>query len=406
MDVNRSDSFAKHYDTALNTILRPHQLQAVHFLLLRLLGEDVEQPNDQQAEDMNSDIPLTGAILADDMGTGKTLTALAVLWCLCRHGKGKAVIVCPSTLVDNWKAELKKWFPKNLDRTALFINGSNRSSGAKGTDSVIESFATSHPAMRPLLVLSYDMFRIYADVLNDITTFNTIICDEGHKIKNALGTKTTLALGNCCAMQRLVLTGTPIQNNLNELFAVVQFAAPGYLGDLKEFQTKYSDPITKHSTSSPLAVRAKERLRAALRRLLLRRDRDAILKSVLPPRIVTGVVCLMAGRQEDMYKSECAIISRGVSDVNDSEEDAISLHVSKHQCVDSNAFSRTMRGSCTNVDSNMMVLSKLLSLRQICSVPTISSADKEIVDLAAHLENSVKLRVSSSRNVDIMLLQL
>jgi DNA repair and recombination protein RAD54B len=147
-------------------------------------------------------------MLYADVGTGKTLVALSIVWSLCRNGKGKGVIVTPSSLVDNWKHEIQKWFPKTLSRTALFISGSNRGSGPRGTDSVVLDFASSHPSMRPLLVLSYDMFRIYADDLNGIASFHTIVCDEGHRLKNALGTKTTLALGNCGAMQRLVLTGT------------------------------------------------------------------------------------------------------------------------------------------------------------------------------------------------------
>lgn len=143
-----------------------------------------------------------------DMGTGKTFVALSVIWSLCRNGKGKGVIVCPSTLVGNWKKEILHWFPKTLGRTTLFILGSNSSRGSQGTDAIIEEFITSHAAIHPVLVLSYDMFRIYADFLNTIACFHTIICDEGHRLKNAYGTKTTLALGNCGAMQRVVLTGT------------------------------------------------------------------------------------------------------------------------------------------------------------------------------------------------------
>lgn len=384
--------FTQYFDPALAAVLRPHQLEAVKFLLPRLLGEEISQPIEldenylppQQSRD--SGIPLTGAVLADDMGTGKTLTALAVLWCLCRHGKGKGVIICPSSLVDNWRAEVKKWFPKNLDRSALYINGSNRSSGVKGTDSIVDLFASSHPSMRPLLVLSYDMFRIYSDVLNEITTFNTVICDEGHKIKNALGTKTTLALGNCCAMQRLVLTGTPIQNNLNELFAVVQFAAPGYLGDLKEFQTRYAVPIMKNPTSNA-AKQAKNQLRLALRRILLRRDRDAILKSVLPPRVVTGVVCRLSDAQREAYLAECAVLTneRALENSSNLVDEETALPLTKK--------ARTLEGSGPRGHETLMVLSKLLMLRQVCSVPPPIGTAPEGANVDSYLRMTVKLRV-------------
>jgi SNF2 family DNA or RNA helicase len=130
------DLFDVHFDESLLPMMRPHQIAAARFLLLRLLGEDHSSitkqpisPPDRKTQEI--DIPLTGAILADDVGTGKTLTALSVLWALCRNGKGKGLVVCPSSLVENWRKEISRWFPKNLARSALFITGSNRSSGPK-----------------------------------------------------------------------------------------------------------------------------------------------------------------------------------------------------------------------------------------------------------------------------------
>ena len=81
------------------------------------------------------------------------------------------------------------------------------------------------------MVISYEMFRTYSAALNTCDCLDVLVCDEGHRLKNACGTSTTWALGNSIAMRRLVLTGTPIQNNLEELYAVVQFVVPGYLGN-------------------------------------------------------------------------------------------------------------------------------------------------------------------------------
>lgn len=79
---------------------------------------------------------------------------------------------------------------------------------------------------------------------SQIILLNSSVCNYFlSRLKNADGTLTTLALGNCIAMQRLVLTGTPIQNHLDELFAVVNFAAPGYLGTLKDFQVSHGMPV-------------------------------------------------------------------------------------------------------------------------------------------------------------------
>ncbi len=76
-----------------------------------------------------------------------------------------------------------------------------------------------------------------------MNNLDVILCDEGHRLKNVQGTKTSTPLNHCIATLRIVLTGTPIQNNLEELFAVVDFVAPGHLGSLREFKAEFSDPI-------------------------------------------------------------------------------------------------------------------------------------------------------------------
>lgn len=106
-------------------------------------------------------------------------------------------------------------------------------------------FVTTHPTVHPILVIGYEMFRTYAEALNTVNSLEVLLCDEGHRLKNAQGTKTSTPLNNCVATRRVVLTGTPIQNNLDELYAVVHFAIPGFLGTLKEFKAQYADAIVK-----------------------------------------------------------------------------------------------------------------------------------------------------------------
>jgi SNF2 family DNA or RNA helicase len=115
-------------------------------------------------------------------------------------------------------------------------------------DLVVNKFVTSHAMVHPLLVIGYEMFRSYSEAFNSINSLELLICDEGHRLKNCMGTKTSVALSNCCAMKRIVLTGTPVQNNLEELFSVVQFVTPGYLGTVQEFQALYSKPIADANT--------------------------------------------------------------------------------------------------------------------------------------------------------------
>lgn len=89
------------------------------------------------------------------------------------------------------------------------------------------------------------MFRNYLEAFNTMNNLELLLCDEGHRIKNINGTKTSLALNNCCAMRRVVLTGTPIQNNLEELYTIINFIIPNYFGDIKEFRTNYISSITQ-----------------------------------------------------------------------------------------------------------------------------------------------------------------
>lgn len=116
---------------------------------------------------------------------------------------------------------------------------------AQINDRIVREFITSSTVIQSVLIIGYEMFRTYAEALNTMSSLEVLICDEGHRLKNAEGTKTIQALEKCCATRRLVLTGTPIQNNLEELFAVVHFVVPGYLGTLKEFKATFQDPIMK-----------------------------------------------------------------------------------------------------------------------------------------------------------------
>ena len=137
----------------------------------------------------------------------------------------------------NWQNEIKKWCP-TLHLSTIFVSA-NMKGQAKACDLAVNTFVTGYASRQPLLVISYEMFRTYAQAFNTCDNLDVLLCDEGHRLKNSQGTKTTLALGGCRAMRRLVLTGTPVQNDLEELFAVVDFAVPAYLGPVKEFRKTY-----------------------------------------------------------------------------------------------------------------------------------------------------------------------
>eukprot|EP01038_Epipyxis_sp_PR26KG_P005214 gene5214-7254_t len=363
--------------TGLRQNLRPHQFDACTFILANLLGTSESIPNDLL-------FPLTGAILADDMGTGKTLVGITVATALCRKLSCKCIIVCPTTLVSNWENEIKKWLPSTLGRTALFISSSTKVvSGSKVSDLIVNDFITSHPLVHPVLVLSYEMFRIFAAAFNTMTNLEVIVCDEGHRLKNAYGTKTTTALGNCCAMKRLVLTGTPIQNNLEELYSVVQFAVPGYLGSLKEFKTNYIDPITNrielHSDENndnnriksskrndnieKMGNEAEQKLKSKLSSIILRRTSDMILKSILPVRNEFHLLCHLSNNQRKNYTQTCdnlfGIIENEVSS---------DLLVDDDGDENNGIINDKITSAVVKSHNKSMILPIIMQLRMICNM--------------------------------------
>lgn len=132
-------------DEALLCKMRPHQVDAATFLLGRLLGVDTDIVS-------STDIPVTGAILADAVGTGKTLTSLSVLWALIRRGRAKGLIVCPTSLVQHWKKEIKRWLPSSLGNTALFACA-GETSRASSPNAIVGYFIRNPPEVHPLLVI-------------------------------------------------------------------------------------------------------------------------------------------------------------------------------------------------------------------------------------------------------------
>ncbi|CAN0138087.1 unnamed protein product, partial [Ectocarpus fasciculatus] len=180
-----------------------------------------------------------GAILADEMGLGKTATAIALCTCVLRHRRAecrKAVVVCPSSLVRNWANEFRKWCP--LGGGAVAVD----QAGAAAAQ-LVADFRIGAAARYPILVISYELYRNHGKVINATEGLGLLIADEGHRLKNSAETKTTRALKACPAVMRLVLTGTPMQNDLDEFFAVADFVNPGLLGSLKSFRSRYTRPI-------------------------------------------------------------------------------------------------------------------------------------------------------------------
>ncbi|XP_014674422.1 PREDICTED: DNA repair and recombination protein RAD54-like, partial [Priapulus caudatus] len=187
-------------DPLLCKVLRPHQREGVKFMYDCVTGSQIPDSY--------------GCIMADEMGLGKTLQCITLLWTLLRQGPDakptidKAVIVSPSSLVKNWSNEITKWLGSRI--LSLPID-----SGTKDEiDTKLERFLAQQGrrSPTPVLIVSYETFRLHARVLHK-SSVGLVICDEGHRLKNCENqTYQALTLLKC--QRRVLLSGTPIQNDL------------------------------------------------------------------------------------------------------------------------------------------------------------------------------------------------
>ncbi|XP_015768244.1 PREDICTED: DNA repair and recombination protein RAD54-like, partial [Acropora digitifera] len=178
-------------------------------------------------------------------GLGKTLQCITLLWTLVRQGPdgqpiaNKVIIVAPSSLVKNWYKELQKWLSGRI--SALAIDSGSK----KEIDKKLEMFMSQQGKRitNPVLIISYETFRLHASVLHS-GPVGLVICDEGHRLKN-LESQTYLALDKLKTTKRILLSGTPIQNDLLEYFSLVHFVNGGILGSVSEFKKKFENPILR-----------------------------------------------------------------------------------------------------------------------------------------------------------------
>ncbi|KAJ1942988.1 DNA-dependent ATPase protein rad54, partial [Kickxella alabastrina] len=283
-------------DPVLGRKLRPHQVDGVKFLYNCITGSIY--PN------------AFGCIMADEMGLGKTLQCIALLWTLLQQspiaGKPiieKCIVACPSSLVKNWANEIVKW----LGSTKISpLACDNKGTKDKVTAS-LRAFmsARGRRVIHPVLIISYESLRIYKDILS-ASPIGLLMCDEGHRLKNS-DSQTFQALNELQIQRRIILSGTPIQNDLSEYFSLLNFTNPGLLGDTQEFRKKYEIPIM-HGRDS-MATEAEQRrgdevlsqLNAIASRVIIRRTNN-LLSKYLPIKYEHVVFCPLTELQTDLYE--------------------------------------------------------------------------------------------------------
>ncbi|PPJ60057.1 hypothetical protein CBER1_07575 [Cercospora berteroae] len=282
-------------DPRLAKVLRPHQVEGVKFLYKCTTG--LIDPNAE------------GCIMADEMGLGKTLQCITLMWTLLKQspeaGKStiqKCIIACPSSLVRNWANELVKWLGEGAI-VPFAVDG--KASKEEMTQQMRAwAMATGRAVVRPVLIVSYETLRLYVDELRN-APIGLMLCDEGHRLKNS-ESQTYEALNGLNVKKRVILSGTPIQNDLSEYFSLLNFANPGYLGTQQDFRKQFEIPILRgRDADGTDADRQKgdERLKELLtlvNKFIIRRTND-ILSKYLPVKYEHVVFCNLAPFQLDLY---------------------------------------------------------------------------------------------------------
>ena len=261
-----------------------------------------------------------GGILADDMGLGKTVQSIAyILWlrdaAIASKSKTPALVVCPKSVLDVWAMETTK-FAKHLNVQVL-----------RSRDEFDEQNIKKNV---DVLVLNYAQLRVCSEELKTVR-WNVVVLDEGQQIKNP-DSKAAKGARELEAQNRLVLTGTPIENRLMDMWSLMAFAMPGVLGSRAYFKKRFDkrkDPMSQ------------SRLAARLRPFLLRRTKLQVAKD-LPPRTEEEVYSKMEGIQFEMYKAELKRIQKAL------------LGLDSDEAVKKNSFA---------------ILQGLMRLRQICCHP-------------------------------------
>ncbi|QJQ09492.1 DEAD/DEAH box helicase [Pseudomonas putida] len=283
----------------LQASLRPYQQQGLNWL--------------QALREM-----VTGGILGDDMGLGKTLQALAHLLLEKESGRleAPALAVMPTSLIPNWLDEAQRFAP---DLRVLALHGPGRS----------KHFAKLH---------EYDLvLTTYALVPRDLEhlraqAWHVLVLDEAQNIKSSTS-KAALAVCELQAGQRLCLTGTPMENNLGELWSIFHFLMPGWLGDVKRFNQDYRTPIERHGDAERLG-----HLVTRIRPFLLRRTKEQVATE-LPAKTEMVHWVELSDAQRDTYEAVRVAMDKKVRDE-----------------IARNGAAR----------SQIVILDALLKLRQVC----------------------------------------
>ncbi|VDK42180.1 unnamed protein product [Anisakis simplex] len=274
-------------DPLLANVLRPHQREGVKFMYDCITGIRIENAH--------------GCIMADEMGLGKTLQTFQRQSPDAKPMINKAIIVCPSSLVKNWDKEITKWLGGRVN--ALAVDSGGKDEIDRNLNSFMSQLSTRCPT--PVLIISYETFRLHANVLLR-SEIGLVICDEGHRLKNS-DNQTYQALSGLKCARRVLISGTPIQNDLLEYYSLVNFVNPGLLGTASEFKRRFENMILKGRDADATAVQrtkgdeALSEMASIVNKCIIRRT-SALLTKYLPIKYELIVCCRPTDLQEKLYQ--------------------------------------------------------------------------------------------------------
>ena len=250
-----------------------------------------------------------GACLADDMGLGKTIEAIALLLYerervaiqpartgmapvpgsdappIADRAIGPALVICPTSVVGNWRREIQRFAP---GLRVTVHHGGDRARGEAFVDT-----AQAHD----VVISTYGLARRDVDDLKQVT-WSDVILDEAQNIKNPHA-KQTQAIRTLPAANHIALTGTPVENRLSELWSIMQFLNPGYLGSQSRFRQTFALPIERYQDRD-----ATERLKGLVQPFVLRRLKtDPAIIQDLPEKMEMKVYCSLTAEQATLYQA-------------------------------------------------------------------------------------------------------
>ncbi|PJN41976.1 ATP-dependent helicase [Streptomyces sp. CB02959] len=238
-----------------------------------------------------------GGCLADDMGLGKTITLIALH--LHRQAEpesaGPTLVVCPTSLMGNWQREIEKFAPGTPVRR---FHAGRRS--------------LADLADGEFVLTTYGTMRMDAARLAE-AGWGLVVADEAQHVKNPFSA-TARALRTLPSKARVALTGTPVENHLSELWAILDWTTPGLLGPLGRFRRRHAQAVEGGAAGSPEAAAAAERLARLVRPFLLRRRKsDPGIAPELPPKTETDRAVALTAEQAGLYE---AVVREGLGEIS------------------------------------------------------------------------------------------